>query len=237
MGMPVIVEITDDADPGIFTKIFDYFRWVDSTFSTYKETSEITRINTGVLKRKNYSKEMSEIFALAQQTKKESHGYFDIHNGKVIDPSGIVKGWAIHNAARILTDSGIGNYYVEAGGDIEVAGTNNDGKPWTIGIRNPFSPGEIIKRVTLGHHGIATSGTYERGNHIYDPVRKGAADEIASMTVIAPDVYEADRFATAAFAMGTMGIQFISGLKNTEGYMIYNHGIATYTAGFGTYTV
>jgi thiamine biosynthesis lipoprotein len=126
---------------------------------------------------------------------------------------------------------------VEAGGDIEVSGNNSDGKTWTIGVRNPFNGNEIVKRVTLRNCGIATSGTYERGKHIYNPKTNAPIDEIVSLTIIGPDVYEADRFATAAFAMGSKGIQFIEHLKNFEGYMIDTQGIATETHGFKNYSV
>jgi thiamine biosynthesis lipoprotein len=84
--------------------------------------------------------------------------------------------------------------------------------------------------------GIATSGTYRRGQHIYDPHNTGAPlAEIVSISVIGPNVYEADRFATAAFAMGGQGINFIENLKGFEGYMINKDGIAIQTGGFVRY--
>ena len=68
-----------------------------------------------------------------------------------------------------------------------------------------------------------------------NPKTKVAAAEIASISVIGPNVYEADRFATAAFAMGEKGIEFIEGLKGFEGYMIKNNQIAVMTSGFKKY--
>jgi thiamine biosynthesis lipoprotein len=55
--------------------------------------------------------------------------------------------------------------------------------------------------------------------------------------VIGPNIYEADRFATAAFAMESAGILFIEELEGFEGYMIDQHGLATYTSGFERYVV
>ena len=96
-----------------------------------------------------------------------------------------------------------------------------DGEDWTIGIRNPFNEREIIKAVTPKGRGIATSGTYVRGQHIYDPHRPGRPiEDIVSLTVIGPDVLEADRFATAAFAMGKAGIHFIEEMPGLEGYVV-----------------
>jgi thiamine biosynthesis lipoprotein len=236
MDMPVIVEIVDEVKPEIFDKLFDYFYYVDNTFSTFKKTSEITRINDGLLKTLHASKDVQEILRLAKQTKSQTLGYFNIDRGGKIDPSGIVKGWAIHNAARLLGKIGIKNYYVEVGGDIEVTGHNSDGKLWTIGIRNPFNIRQIVKVVQLKNKGIATSGTYERGKHIYIPHTHMLADETLSLTVIGPNVYEADRYATAAFAMGKKGIAFIDSREGFEGYMIDTKGIATLTAGFEKYT-
>jgi thiamine biosynthesis lipoprotein len=179
---------------------------------------------------------MQKILALAEKTKQETNGYFDIFNGRDIDPSGIVKGWAIHQAAELLKMLGYKNFNVDAGGDIEVQGKNAHGKLWTIGIRNPFNRHEVIKILEIENAGVATSGTYIRGNHIYNPHQSNAAQtEIVSLTVIGPDIYEADRFATAAFAMGKKGIEFIEKLPGFEGYMIDQQKIATYTSGFNTY--
>jgi thiamine biosynthesis lipoprotein len=83
---------------------------------------------------------------------------------------------------------------------------------------------------------VATSGTYIRGNHIYSPKEKDRTEfEIVSMTIIGPNIYEADRFATAAFAMGSKGIHFIETLPDLEAYMINKKGIATMTTGFEKY--
>ena len=92
---------------------------------------------------------------------------------------------------------------------------------------------EIVKAVCLTNQGIATSGTYIRGQHVYNPFSpESQLTKIISITVIGPNVYEADRFATAAFAMQEKGIQFIESKENLEGYMIDSSGIATYTSGF-----
>lgn len=241
MGVPIIINIRDDeAKPEFFDEVFGYFNYVDEKFSTYKEDSEITAINNGKIKIAEASDDLKLIFKLAEETKKLTHGYFDIvdRDGKY-DPSGIVKGWAIFKAANILKSHGVKNFTVEAGGDIEVSGKNNENKLWCIGIQNPFSKKrEIIKKVYLSDKGLATSGTYVRGQHIYNPLNKDATiDEVVSLTVIGPNVYEADRMVTAAFAMGKEGINFIEQLDGFEGYSIDSHGIATMTTGFNNYVI
>ncbi len=238
MGMPVSVEIPDmSAARESLEEAFGYFIYVDRTFSTYKKDSEISRINRGEMQASEYSPDMKLIFSLAEETRRLTDGYFDIHTPDgTIDPSGIVKGWAINNAAGLLRSRGHRDFYVEAGGDIQTGGRNAEGSGWRVGIRNPFDRAQIVKVIYPGGSGVATSGTAVRGAHIYDP-HTGAAVEtkVASLTVIGPDVYEADRYATAAFAMGGAGIQFIERLEGFDGYQIDAGGIATMTGRFEQY--
>lgn len=183
-----------------------------------------------------WSDEMKEVMKLSAETKRDTNGYFDIEHNGVIDPSGIVKGWAIWQAARNLQQKGVQNFYIEAGGDIQAQGFNTQGQAWTVGIRNPLQTNEVIKKLRVTNCGIATSGSYIRGQHIYNPHHpEDTLDEIVSLTVVADTVFEADRFATAAFAMGKEGIGFIEAHEGLEGYMVNNRGIATLTSGFKDY--
>ncbi|HTX90854.1 MAG TPA: FAD:protein FMN transferase [Anaerolineales bacterium] len=239
MGMPVTVEVVDPwATEKTLESVYDYLGYVDRKFSTYKPESEISQINRDELPLAEASDDMKAILTLAEQTRQETDGYFEIvHNGKC-DPSGIVKGWAIQNAAERLRQAGFANYYVDAGGDIQVSGRNAQGEAWRVGIRHPFRPDQIVKVLSLQDCGIATSGTYVRGQHIYDPKNPDRPiTDIVSLTVIGPNVYEADRFATPAFAMGAAGIQFIEELEGLEGYMIDRNGRATFTSGFERYVL
>jgi thiamine biosynthesis lipoprotein len=272
MGMPITVEVVDAPTPDVLDTVFAYFTEIDERFSTYKETSEISRLNEALVanvgapqrdgaraeqflsKEIAYPKlamsaQLQEILELAEKTKQETHGYFDIQKpGGGIDPSGIVKGWAIKNAAELLDTKGYRNFYIEAGGDIQARGKNTGGVEWSVGIRHPFAKGEIIKVIypsRLGgaeadprDKGVATSGSYERGNHIYNPHSPDAKlEDVVSITVIGPNVLEADRFATAAFAMGQEGVQFIESLAGFEAYSIDSSGIATMTSGFSKFTI
>ncbi len=238
MGMPIEIEILGQNEQEALDAAFAYLKEVDERFSTYKETSEISRINRGEVKEVEMSEEMKEVFALAELTKEETDGYFDIRRPDgLIDPSGIVKGWAILNTAALLKKRGIENYFVNAGGDIAMGGKNAAGEEWSVGIRNPFKIHEIVKVVYPRGRGIATSGSYIRGDHIYNPhAPREKLSDIVSITVIGPDVLEADRYATAAFAMGKQGIEFIESLPGFEGYAIDAAGVATMTSGFGAYT-
>ncbi|HET7059875.1 MAG TPA: FAD:protein FMN transferase [Candidatus Saccharimonadales bacterium] len=237
MGMPITVEAVGAgaAAKVSIDEIFEYFRKIDARYSTYKKDSEISRINGG-LARSGWSEEMRRILELCEQTKQETDGYFDINHNGQLDPSGLVKGWAINQAAGQLRATDIANFRIEAGGDIQAGGHNSQAKPWKIGIRNPFNRDEIIKVVEVSNQGVATSGTAIRGQHIYNPhAPDKPITDIASLTVIGPDIYEADRFATGAFAMGEQGIAFIESRPGLEGYMIKPDKTAVFTSGFERY--
>jgi thiamine biosynthesis lipoprotein len=261
MGMPITVEVVDATSPSPLEEVFAYFVQVDERFSTYKEMSEISRLNEALVaaggapqrdgarteqflsKEIEYpevvmSAELREVLDLAEKTKQETRGYFDITKvDGTLDPSGIVKGWAINNATDLLQHCGCKDFYIEAGGDIQAHGHDAQGRDWSVGIRHPFAKNEIIKVIYPRGRGVATSGTYERGNHIYNPHKPGLAlEDVVSITVVGPNVLEADRFATAAFAMGPEGIQFIETLPGFEAYSVDKAGVATMTSNFAALT-
>ncbi len=238
MGMPIEIEIAGEGAKSALEAAFAYLVAVDERFSTYKEGSEISRMNRGELTLAAASPEMREVFTIAEKTKQETKGYFDIRQPSgLIDPSGVVKGWAIKNTAALIRKAGHGNYFVNAGGDIAMSGKNAKGEEWSVGIRNPFNIQEIVKVVYPRGQGIATSGSYIRGAHIYNPHAPGGElKDIVSITVIGPDVLAADLMATAAFAMGKDGIAFIENLPGFESYAIDAKGMATLTSGFAAYT-
>ncbi len=237
MGMPVTVRIVDTgAGLPDLNLVYDYFTYVDNKFSPYKDSSEISQINNRRLKISDASADMQTVLNLCDRTNKATFGYFEIDRFGHLDPSGLVKGWAIRNAAGILTDRGFKNFYIDAGGDIQVHGLNSRGQKWRIGIENPFDRRRIVKALQVNEEGVATSGTYLRGQHIYNPKKPDQPiTEIVSLTVVGPDIYEADRFATAAFAMGKDGIRFIGSLPGFAGYMIDKDGIGTETSNFPDY--
>jgi len=237
MGMPVSILVKDtsvtEAD---FEAAFSRFNEIDERYSPYKSMSEVSLINAG-LDESKWSKEMSEIISLCRQTTRATNGFFDAFHNRTFDPSGLVKGWAIQEIAHLLRKRHLFDFFIDAGGDIQVSRPDDIKTPWRIGIRNPMNREEIIKVVAVTSEGVATSGTYARGKHIYNPLKKKPADAIASLTVIGPNIYEADRFVTAAFAMGPQGINFIESLQGFEGYMVDNDRIATFTSGFERYAI
>ncbi|GHE00120.1 hypothetical protein U879_09910 [Defluviimonas sp. 20V17] len=239
MGMPVIVEIRDTADFAPFGAVFKLLQAADARFSPYRRDSELCRFDRGEISAGDLSAEMRDVLDLADMTKTQTHGYFRIRRPDgALDPSGVVKGWALKRAADLLRGLGHRHFCVEIAGDMELSGLDAEGGPWRVGLSNPFARDEIIKVLGLSDCGIATSGTAARGQHIYDPHDPGREiTRIVSLTVIGPDVLEADRFATAAFAMEEDGITFIEETPGLEGYMVGADGVATMTSGFNELVV
>lgn len=239
MGMPITLTIVDsEVKEEDIHEVFNYFRKIDARFSTYKKKSEISKFNKKEINEPDLSTDMRLILSLADETKKETNGYFDIHKDGEIDTSGIVKGWAIQNAVNILLERGYRNFMVDAGGDIQTNGRNHKGNKWQIAIGSPFVLEQTVKVFSLSGEGIATSGNYIRGSHIYNPYNTtDKLEDIVSLTVIGDSVYDADRFATAAFAMGRNGINFIENMYGFEGYMIDKNGIGIMTSGLDTFVV
>jgi len=208
MGMPIGVDVRDpEVDLGALDRVFAWLRWVDATFSTYKPDSAISRLNRGDLAR-------------CAELRVETGGYFDSEAaflaqwervGDValrlgaVDPSGLVKGWAVERAARLLEQAGARAYSVNAGGDIRVRGRPSPAPGWRIGIQHPLQRDKVAAVVLATDLAIATSGTYERGAHIVDPHTGRPPDGVLSVTIVGPDLATADAYATAAYAMGRAG--------------------------------
>ncbi|MGI8404097.1 MAG: FAD:protein FMN transferase [Thermomicrobiales bacterium] len=237
MGMPVTVCICDEAaGEEDVAAVASLLEDVNQRFSPYLEPSEVSRLNAGVIGRHQVSADFETILNLCEQAKTETDGYFDVMRNGRIDPSGLVKGWAIARASALLTARGWRNYFVDAGGDVQTAGLNGDHQPWRVGIRNPFQRDEQVKVLAISGLGVATSGTAIRGQHIYNPMQASPlVSDVVSLTVIGPTIFEADKMATAAFAMGREGISFIAARPELEGYAITADGMGISTEGFHHY--
>jgi thiamine biosynthesis lipoprotein len=126
-----------------------------------------------------------------------------------IDLGGIAKGYAIGLIADYLDSRGIENYIVNAGGDMKIAG-NRFGRPWRLGIQNPFAPGVVASLELSGSHSLFTSGNYHRQyrrgdgitHHIIDPRTGESSRGQSSATVLVSDPVRADVAATVLMIDG-----------------------------------
>ncbi len=229
MGMPIIVELRDgSADPALLDDVFDWFRDVDATFSTYREESEVSRIARGELDSRDASPDVRDVLERCAELRLETRGYFDAHAGGRLDPSGLVKGWSVDRAASFLATAGVDSFLISAGGDIVARGG-----PWRIGIQHPRERQHVAAVVEAYDLAIATSGAYVRGDHVINPYTGRAPTGILSATVVGPDLATADAYATAAFAMGGEGAaDWLAHIRRYEAMLILEHDVVLTTAGF-----
>jgi thiamine biosynthesis lipoprotein len=215
MGTAIAFDIEDSTESAGVRDAIEWLRHVDATFSTYRPDSTISRLGRGELHFAEVSDEVQSVLFLCERLRHASHGAFDAFavpapNGTSLDPSGVVKGWAIERAVEILEQHGHTDFLVNAGGDIAVRGERARGRPWTIGIRHPHDRCTIAATIEAsGPFAVATSGTYERGAHIIDPLTGDPVSELASVTVTGPDLTFADAYATVVFVMGIGGLDWL----------------------------
>jgi thiamine biosynthesis lipoprotein len=237
MGMPILVDLRDeDRDSaGALEQIFAWFSWVDATFSTYKQDSEISRLNRGELALESAHREVGWVLARCETLHHETNGYFDIHAASPdrLDPSGLVKGWAVDRAAAILDAAGLRNYAINAGGDIRLRGRPIPEAIWRVGIEHPHEHDKVAKVIEATDLAIATSGEYARGQHVLDPHTRRPPTGVLSVTITGPDLATADAYATAAYAMGeTRAINWTARLQGYQALTILTDGRVLSTPGF-----
>jgi thiamine biosynthesis lipoprotein len=207
MGMPVTLDVRDAVEPGALDRAFAWLRWVDATFSTHDRDSEISRLNRKELPLAAAHPLVREVLDRCQALREETNGAFDARAPRPgeIDPTGLVKGWALERAARRLERDGARNLLADAGGDVCLRGGPAPGRPWRVGIRHPHEADRLAAVLAVTDTAVATSGTYERGEHIVDPRTGRPPAGVLSVSIVGPELGTADAYATAAFAMGEDG--------------------------------
>jgi thiamine biosynthesis lipoprotein len=218
MGTVVGVDVRDPIEDAALAPVLDAFfavlHEVDRRFSPYAADSEVSRFSRGELAESDASPDLGWILGACRELGRLSGGAFDAWGHRAdggFDPSGVVKGWAIEEAARHLEDAGLRHYAINAGGDVLAMGSPEPGSgvdplpPWRVGIRHPLTPAAVAAVLVVRDRAVATSGLYERGDHIHDPRTGAAPDAFLSVTVVGPSLTWADAYATAAFAMGAAG--------------------------------
>jgi thiamine biosynthesis lipoprotein len=221
------------ADPRILDRAIEWLHHVDETFSTYRSDSEVSRIARGELRVEDAGEELRWVVARCEALRAETNGYFDAFVGDHrFDPSALVKGWSVQRAADSMAAAGVTDFCINAGGDVATRGTAG-GAPWRVGIRHPHDA-DAVAAVVEASDGlaVATSGAYERGEHIIDPITGRAPAGVLSVTVTGPDLGTADAYATAAFAMGPDGPAWTLQLDGYEAMTILSDDTVLTTPGF-----
>ena len=204
----------------------------DETFSLYRPDTPLARFRRGELTVAECPPEVAAVSWLCRRARLISGGWFDpwaLPGG--FDPTGLVKGWATREAADILAQAGVGAAMVNAGGDIATFGVPARQPGWRIGIRAPQSPGQLSCVIELHDGAVASSGTYERGEHIWDVFAAQPARAVAAASVSGPDLALADALATALVAAGSRGLEAVTA-AGYEALIVDTAGERISTAGF-----
>ena len=157
--------------------------------------------------------------------------------GVRIDLGGIAKGYAVDRCIKLLKELGISQALVTAGGDSRIIG-DRWGRPWTVGVRNPRDPDEVIAVIPLQDVALSTSGDYQRYfeedgiryHHIINPQSGKSARELQSVTIIAPDATTTDALSTSVFVLGVeAGLALINSLAETDAILVDSKGRLHYS--------
>jgi thiamine biosynthesis lipoprotein len=208
-----------------------WLHWVDSTFSTYQPDSWISRLGRGERREADCPKEVGEVLSRGRELSAETSGCFSLYAAGTLDPSGLVKGWAIERASDILVEAGSSSHCLNGGGDVQCVGEAGPGQPWRVGITDPHHPGQVIAVVTGGHLAVATSGETERGHHIHNPRGADEPAGLASITLVGRHLRDVDAYATAAFVMGGSARSWVEGLNGVEAFAVMSDGSTWFTDG------
>jgi thiamine biosynthesis lipoprotein len=237
MGMPIEVELRDEVAADAVDDVFGWLRHVDATFSTFRADSEISAIARGELAEADATADVRRVLDRCEALRVRTGGYFDARAGGRLDPSGLVKGWAVERAARLLELAGARNFCLYAGGDVIVRGRPAPGARWRIGIQHPLVNDRVAAVLESEDLAVATSGEYERGRHILDPHRGLPPSGVLSVTIAGPDLGTADAYATAAFAMGAGGPDWTLGIAPYEAMTVLADERVLVTPGFARHRV
>ena len=234
MGMPISLalrgrHVRDHQALEAWSEVMADLREVDRVFSTYRDESFVSRLGRGEITVAECPPEVVEVLGLGHRARFESDGAFDVRRRGadrrlVLDPSGVVKGWAVERAASWLHALDGTDFCLSAGGDMVCHTDDPDGMPWRIGIEDPTDPSRLVATVPVRRGAVATSGSAHRGAHVVD-ARTGAAPErVASVTVLADSLTWADIDATTAYALDGDAVGWLQGRPGRAGLVVWRGG-------------
>jgi thiamine biosynthesis lipoprotein len=237
MGTVVTFDLYDDeATPQdiapFLEDAIDVLHQADEVFSTYKADSPVSRLRRGAITLEQCPSLVRDVLRLCETARVTTHGWFDpwsLPGG--VDPTGYVKGWAAQRSLEVLRRSGIRGALVNAAGDTASFGGPQLGAAFRIGIVDPAQT-QSLACVVESPGAVATSGAYERGDHLFDPHTGLPASRAASATVTGTDLGLADALATALAVAGREVLPLIEAHHKFEALIIDFDGDFEMTSGF-----
>ena len=206
----------------------------ESVLSTFRPDSDVSRINRGELHLLDADPMVVEVLDFCTWLEHESGGAFRAHppeHPDRIDPAGFAKGWITERAATRLDEAGLADWYVGAGGDVVTRGRPAPDRPWRVGVVDPSDRSRTVLTLDVGGGAVATSGSYERGAHVWDGRDGSRVARVASITVTGPSLAWADAFATAAYAMGAEGLEWVTRFTGYQAIAVGLDGAISVSAG------
>lgn len=131
--------------------------------------------------------------------------------GMKIGFGSIGKGYAADKARQLMLSLGVRAGLINASGDMASWGSQLNGKPWRIGVNNPFETGETIEILEFSNNkAVATSGSYEkfveinnkRYSHIINPKTGYPSTGITSVTIVGENAEMCNGFSTSVMVLG-----------------------------------
>lgn len=155
------------------------------------------------------------------------------NKGMKIGFGSIGKGYAADKTRELMKSFGVKAGIINASGDISTWGTQPDGKPWAIGINNPFQDDKMPAVVYLNENAVTTSGSYEkyaeiqgkRYSHIMNPKTGYPSTGLTSVTVVGPNATMANGFSTSLMVLGKKeGLKLIKKFPEYQYLLITDSG-------------
>jgi thiamine biosynthesis lipoprotein len=182
---------------------------MDATFSTFRADSWVSRVDRHEVDAADCPGVVREVLAACEALRTESGGVFDHYASGHLDPSGYVKGWAIEQVSDRLEAAGSTNHCINGGGDVQCVGQPAPDREWRVGIVHPLHADRTIATASGQRLAVATSGSAQRGLHIFDPVTGRAVDGWASVSVVGTRIARVDAAATAAAASAVDAVAWL----------------------------
>ncbi len=213
MGTAVTIDLAEHTTVDVLVDAIELLHDIDERFSVFRADSQISRIGRGDLRVEQADQDVQGVLHSCADLYVATHGAFCHWQGRrerPLDPSGFVKGWAIDQVAKCFRAAGAAQFFINAGGDIVAY---SESTPHRIGVRHPQQSGAVGAVLESVDLAVATSGAYERGDHIW-----GAANhQMTSVTVTGPELGTADAIATALWSIDTPNPEW---LANFPGYEV-----------------
>ncbi|MFC2122741.1 FAD:protein FMN transferase [Bacteroidota bacterium] len=264
MGTLITIEVKKASEP-VISKALAEINRIERLMSRFLLASDIAHLNAANQQPVTVSEETFRVIEEALLFSQISGGVFDIttnsHNGgdyrdicldrdtfqvslkkpnMSVDLGAIAKGYAVDKAIEAISNSGVKDALVNAGGEVRVLGNSYSEKRWTVGIQHPRVQDSLLCCLPLANRAVATSGDYYRydfnrgyrHHHILDPRRGEPATGSATAVVVADEAIVADALATAAFVLGPDdGVQLLENLPGVEGLVVNPKGQTSITSG------